>query len=191
MLSGCALRRPRRRRRTRDDHAARGRWDGTALVDVKDIFSRFRLGMPRGSCPVRTACCMTVGSGDPQPPLPQPALTARAGSQQSRRQGVAVEGRRHGAGGQSIVSRAGYGARFTRWVIATLGLTVHPVTGDIWESERPNGGDEVTILKPARTSAGRWSASAVSIWARASIRRYEEGMEQPTIFWVPRSPHLA
>ena len=33
----------------------------------------------------------------------------------------------------------------------SLGLTVHPVTGDIWESENgPNGGDEVNMLKPGK-----------------------------------------
>src|SRR5690606_15583601 len=36
------------------------------------------------------------------------------------------------------------------------GLTVHPETGEIWAHEHgPRGGDEVNILKPAPTTAGR------------------------------------
>ncbi len=43
----------------------------------------------------------------------------------------------------------------------SLALIVHPVTGEIWENENagPDGGDEINVLKPARTTAGRSSAS--------------------------------
>src|SRR6185436_14963628 len=48
---------------------ARGRWDGTALVDVKDIFS----AVPSGNASRIVfgkdgMLYMTVGVGDPQPP---------------------------------------------------------------------------------------------------------------------------
>jgi glucose/arabinose dehydrogenase len=61
------------------------------------------------------------------------------------------------------------------------------VTGDIWESENgPNGGDEVNILKPGKNYG--WpivSFGRFYLGPRVNAKMYEEGMEQPTIFWVP------
>ena len=38
----------------------------------------------------------------------------------------------------------------------SLGLAIHPGTGEVWQNENgPNGGDEINIIKPAATTAGR------------------------------------
>jgi glucose/arabinose dehydrogenase len=68
-----------------------------------------------------------------------------------------------------------------------LGLMLHPVTGDIWEDEDgPNGGDEVNILRAGKNygwpivSDGRFYAGP-----RVTEKPWQEGIELPTVFWVP------
>jgi glucose/arabinose dehydrogenase len=68
------------------------------------------------------------------------------------------------------------------------GLAIHPVTGDIWESEHgPRGGDEINRLQPGSNygwpiiSYGiEYSGQAVG----AGIQQ-QEGMEQPVYYWDP------
>jgi len=68
-----------------------------------------------------------------------------------------------------------------------LGLTVHPVTGEIWENENgPLGGDEVNILKPGANygwpllSYGRQYSGA-----KVSNQTTREGFVDPELIWVP------
>jgi glucose/arabinose dehydrogenase len=68
-----------------------------------------------------------------------------------------------------------------------LGLTVHPVSGAVLDAEHgPNGGDEVNTILPGRNYG----------WPKVSFgRNYDgprisespvgEGVEQPTILWLP------
>jgi glucose/arabinose dehydrogenase len=68
-----------------------------------------------------------------------------------------------------------------------IGLTIHPTTGAVWESENgPYGGDEVNILKPGANygwplvSYGRdYSGAPVS------DKRTLPNVEDPVLFWVP------
>jgi aldose sugar dehydrogenase len=67
------------------------------------------------------------------------------------------------------------------------GLTIHPETGQIWESEHgPMGGDEVNILQPGLNygwpvvSFGRKYDGGI-----ISLQPWHEGMEPPAFFWVP------
>jgi len=68
-----------------------------------------------------------------------------------------------------------------------IGLTVHPTSGAIWESENgPYGGDEVNIVKPGANygwplvSYGRdYSGAPVS------DKRTLPDVEDPVLFWVP------
>ncbi len=68
-----------------------------------------------------------------------------------------------------------------------IGLTIHPTTGAVWQNENgPYGGDEVNILKPGANygwplvSYGRdYSGAPVS------DKRTLEGVEDPVLFWVP------
>jgi glucose/arabinose dehydrogenase len=68
-----------------------------------------------------------------------------------------------------------------------VGLTVHPDTGEIWESENgPQGGDEINIIKKGANygwplvSYGREYAGP-----RVSEGTFKEGMESPWIVWIP------
>jgi glucose/arabinose dehydrogenase len=67
------------------------------------------------------------------------------------------------------------------------GLTVHPETGELWETEHgPRGGDEINVLRaganygwPVITYGINYNGSAITdIQAK-------EGMEQPLNYWVP------
>lgn len=69
----------------------------------------------------------------------------------------------------------------------TLGLIVHPATGEIWQHENgPHGGDEINIILPGRdygwpqVSFGRHYTGP-----RVSENPAPEGIEQPLVFWVP------
>jgi glucose/arabinose dehydrogenase len=68
-----------------------------------------------------------------------------------------------------------------------LGLTVHPVTGAIWENENgPLGGDEVNILEPGANYG--WPLVTFGRQyngARVSNQTSREGFVDPELIWVP------
>jgi glucose/arabinose dehydrogenase len=70
---------------------------------------------------------------------------------------------------------------------SSLGLAVHPTTGELWQSENgPNGGDELNIIHAGknygwplvsygRTYPGAWQAKLPT----------HEGFEPPVVYWTP------
>ena len=70
----------------------------------------------------------------------------------------------------------------------SLGLALHPVTGEIWQSENgPNGGDELNVIRAGknygwplvslgRTYPGPWQAKTAPT---------HEGYEPPAVYWTP------
>jgi aldose sugar dehydrogenase len=87
-----------------------------------------------------------------------------------------------------FVGREGYRPEiYTLGHRNTLGLIAHPVTGQIWQHENgPNGGDEINILLPGRD----YGWPQVSFGRDYSGRRISEhptraGIEPPLVFWVP------
>jgi glucose/arabinose dehydrogenase len=70
---------------------------------------------------------------------------------------------------------------------SSLGLAVHPVTGEIWQSENgPNGGDELNIIKAGknygwpivsygRDYPGQWHNNPPT----------HDGYEAPVVYWTP------
>ncbi|HPR32129.1 MAG TPA: PQQ-dependent sugar dehydrogenase [Prolixibacteraceae bacterium] len=67
------------------------------------------------------------------------------------------------------------------------GIAVHPVTGDLWESEHgPKGGDELNRIKPGRNYG--WPVISYGInydGTRFTDLTEKEGMEQPVAYWDP------
>lgn len=70
------------------------------------------------------------------------------------------------------------------------GMTVHPETGAIWQSEHgPEGGDELNVIRPGAnygwpviTHGSEYSGGPVG-----EGRTSAPGMEQPVTYWVPTS----
>jgi glucose/arabinose dehydrogenase len=162
--------------------AARGRFDGSAISDLKDIFS---CG-PGVAGPSRLAwgrdgkLYMTTPSGgngsSSQDPNSCSGKVLRLNDD-----GTAP-------GDNPFVGRAGHRPEvYTLGHRNSLGLAVHPVTGEMWQHEMgPNGGDEINILKPGanygwpivslgRTYAGPWQSPVFS----------KEGFESPVVYWMP------
>ncbi|HUK35505.1 MAG TPA: PQQ-dependent sugar dehydrogenase [Vicinamibacterales bacterium] len=161
---------------------ARGRWTGTALADVKDIFvagpgagGASRLAFARdGSLFMTTGGGGGNGAQDPN---------SDAGKVLRLRDDGSVPP------DNPFVGRAGYKPEvYTLGHRNSIGLAMHPGTGEMWQNENgPNGGDEVNILKPGRNygwplvSFGRTYPGP---WQNGKMPTHE-GFEPPVVFWVP------
>jgi glucose/arabinose dehydrogenase len=198
--------------RTKTVALARGRWDGTALVDTRDIFvadnwSDDSISQTSGSRIVfGRDGLLYLGMGAPVAP-------ASSGVYANSRGGRAQDPGSHGGKvvrlrddgsvpeDNPFVGRPGYRPElYTLGHRQPLGLTVHPETGEIWEHENgPADGDEINILKPGanygwpvvgmgRDYSGDFigGPDAIGPAGRADASHaYLAGMEQPFLFWAP------
>lgn len=162
---------------------ARGRWDGSGLSGVQDIFTAIQSGNASRIVFGKDGMIyMSVGVGD----LPG---GARA-QDPNDLAGKVLRLREDGTvpPDNPFVGRAGYRPEiYTLGHRNPLGLAVHPDTGAIWQSENgPNGGDEINVLQAGKNygwpvvSFGRFYPGP-----RVSDKPWQEGMEPPTVFWVP------
>jgi aldose sugar dehydrogenase len=162
---------------------ARGRWEGTALADVRDIFSAIPSGNASRIVFGKDGMIyMTVGVGDPPGAPRAQDPNDLAGKVLRLRDDGSVPPDNPFAG------RAGYRPEiFTLGHRNALGLAVEPQTGAIWECEDgPNGGDEINILQPGKNYG--WpvvSYGRFYLGPRVTEKPWQEGMEQPIVFWVP------
>ncbi len=89
-----------------------------------------------------------------------------------------------------FVGKEGYRPEiYTMGHRSSLGLTVHPTTGDVWLSEMgPNGGDEINVIKPGRNygwplvSLGRTYPGP---WQAKVNEPTHAGYEPPVVYWTP------
>jgi aldose sugar dehydrogenase len=157
---------------------ARGRWDGNGLVDTKDVF----VG--------------TEGNGVARIAFGRDGMlyvtTAGNGAQDGNTQGGKVLRLKDDGTvppDNPFVGKAGYKPEvYTLGHRSSLGLAVHPGTGQMWQHENgPNGGDEINILKPGanygwplvsygRTYQGAWQGKSGA---------GHEGFEAPIVLWIP------
>ncbi len=156
---------------------ARGRWDGKAIVGMQDIFVTDEAGTSRiAFARDGTLFLTTTGEGSQAP-----------GSQGGKILRIADDGSI--PGDNPFVGKSGYRPEvYTLGHRSTLGLAVHPGTGEMWQNENgPNGGDEINILRPGRnygwpvvsygrTYPGPWQSGG---------RPGHEGFEPPVVIWVP------
>jgi glucose/arabinose dehydrogenase len=155
---------------------ARGRWNGQALTDVRDIFVSDQSGTSRIAFGHDGTLFMTTTGNDPQDPNTTGGKVLRFkddGSIPGDNPFVGVAGKRPEV--------------YALGIRSSLGLALHPGTGEMWENENgPNGGDEINILKPGRnygwpivsygrTYQGPWQ----------SERPGHAGFEPPVVIWVP------
>jgi glucose/arabinose dehydrogenase len=162
---------------------ARGRWDGAALADVKDLFSAIPSGNASRIVFGKDGMVyMTVGVGDPPGAARAQDPNDLAGKVLRLRDDGTIPP------DNPFVGRAGHRPEiFTLGHRNALGLAVHPVTGEVWENEDgPNGGDEVNILQPGKNYG--WpvvSYGRFYLGPRVTEKPWQEGMEPPIVFWVP------
>jgi glucose/arabinose dehydrogenase len=161
---------------------ARGRFDGSAISDLTDIFSGgtgvggpSRLAWGRDGKLYVTTPSGGTGSGSQDP-------NTYSGKVLRLNEDGTVPS------DNPFVGRAGHKAEvYTLGHRNSLGLAVHPATGEMWLNEMgPNGGDEINILKPGanygwpivslgRTYSGPWQSPTFS----------KEGFESPVVYWMP------
>ena len=200
-------------RRTSTLAVARGRWNGTALTDVRDIFVAD--DWKDESIPATTGSRMVFGhDGMLYVTVGGANAPASTGPYARSQGGVAQDPARHGGkvlrlrddgtapDDNPFVGRPGYKPEiYTMGHRNTLGLAVHPQTGELWEHENgPADGDEINILKPGanygwplvgmgRDYMGDFIGGPGSIGEpvgrKDAYKMYMEGMEQPFIFWTP------
>jgi len=166
----------------------RGRWDGTKIVDGKDIFlsddvdalySRMAFGAD-GKLYV-TIGCPGVGTDDSIGRAQDPADFAGKTLRLNDDGTVPTD--------NPFIGRKGYNPElFTIGHRVNLGLTLNPWTKEFWVSEHgPNGGDEVNILRPAQNygwpvvSDGRYYAGP-KVSGEMPVH---DGMTRPHISYVP------
>lgn len=155
---------------------ARGRWDGHALADVKDIFVLPEASTSRIAFGRDGKLYMSTTGRDPQDPNTLGGKVLRLNDDGSVPQD------------NPFVGQPGHRPEvYTLGHRSALGLAVNPYTGEMWESENgPNGGDEINILKPGRnygwplvsygrTYPGPWQVSPPG----------HAGYEAPVVIWIP------
>ena len=178
---------------------SRGRFDGTMLHDVKEIFvaeawetsgntaGRVFFG-PGGMLYVTVGdrdrlCCLNNGKEDNSLRMKAQALDNHVGKTlRLTDEGTAPPD-------NPFVGRAGAKPEiFTYGHRNGYGLTVHPETGEVWQAEiGPLGGDEINILLPGHNygwpvvSMGRnYTGTLVS-----DEPFFRKGMDNARMFWVP------
>jgi glucose/arabinose dehydrogenase len=162
---------------------ARGRWDGSALAEVKDVFSSVATNNASRILFGKDGMIyMTVGVGDPPNAVQAQDPNSLSGKVLRLRDDGTVPP------DNPFVGRTGYRPEiFTMGHRNALGLAMNPVTGEIWECEDgPNGGDEINVLQVGKNYG--WpvvSFGRFYLGPRVSERPWQEGMEPPLVFWVP------
>src|SRR5438067_4291432 len=155
---------------------ARGRLDGNTLSEVRDIFVLDEAGTSRIAFGRDGTLFMTTTGKDPQDPNTLGGKVLRLRDDGSVPPDNPFGGK---TGHRPEVYTLGHRS--------SLGLAMHPGTGEIWENENgPNGGDEINILRPGRnygwpvvsygrTYQGPWQAEIAT----------HQGFEPPVVFWMP------
>jgi glucose/arabinose dehydrogenase len=165
---------------------ARGKWDGKTINDIKDVFVADAWKENQGSDASRIffAADGTLYMSSSH------RRDAEAPQSRNSHIGKILHLNDDGtpAKGNPFIGQAGAKPEiFTMGHRTVLGLTAHPVTGVIWETENgPQGGDEVNILK-----AGRNYGWPIVTYGRdydgkkVGPTPWRDDMEAPELFWVP------
>jgi glucose/arabinose dehydrogenase len=164
---------------------ARGRFENGALVDVKDLLVTD--AGPPGSSAVNSRIVfgrdgmLYMSTGGNINMMAQDPGSLRGKILRLRDDGSVPDD-------NPFVGRAGHRPEiFTLGHRNTLGLIVHPQSGDIWNNENgPNGGDEINVIVRGRNygwpivSFGRDYPGP-----RISEHPTREGFESPLVTWIP------
>lgn len=164
---------------------ARGRFEGGALSEVRDVFvadAELNGGASRLAFAPDGSLYMSVGGafGGARPLAQDPASHV----------GKVLRLRDDGSAPDDnpFAGREGHAPEvFSLGHRNPMGVTIHPETGEVWASEHaPMGGDEVNRILPGRNYG--WpevSYSREYTGLRVSERPWQEDLEQPEIVWIP------
>jgi aldose sugar dehydrogenase len=155
---------------------ARGKWDGHEIKDMRDIFVTDVAGTSRIAFGRDGSLFMSMTGNDPQD-----ANTLGGKVLRLRDDGTVPPD-------NPFVGQAGKRPEvYTLGHRGTLGLAMHPGTGEMWPNENgPNGGDEINILKPGRNYG--WP---IVSYGRDYPGPYHNevpghaGFEAPVVYWMP------
>jgi glucose/arabinose dehydrogenase len=174
---------------------ARGTWDGSKIVGIKDIFTAVPGGNASRILFGRDGSIfMSVGSGDPTPDQYRqndPALMMKMPAQDPMNlAGKTLRLKDDGTVPRDnpFVGKSGYRPEiYTIGHRNILGLTMNPENGAIWSVENgPNGGDEVNELLPGHNYG--WPVvnnGRFYLGPRVSVNPFRENMDPPVAYWVP------
>jgi glucose/arabinose dehydrogenase len=165
---------------------ARGRWNGAALTDVKDLFVAEPYWDGNGGAGSRLAfgvdglLYMTTGAS---------VANMKDAQEPGHHKGKVLRLRDDGTvpSDNPFVGKPGYKPEiYSLGHRNQLGLAIQPETGAVWSNENgPNGGDEINVILPGRNygwplvSLGRDYAGP---WQGTFAM---EGMEPPIVYWTP------
>ena len=165
---------------------ARGRFDGRAMSEVRDLFVADADGPgTAGSRLVFAAngdLYMTVGGAfNRVRELAQDPSSHIGKVLRLKDDGTAAAGNPFAGQTDSSAEVFSLGHR------NQLGIAVHPETGEIWASENaPLGGDEVNIISGGENYG--WPTVSYSreyYGPRIADRPWQEGLVQPELVWIP------
>jgi glucose/arabinose dehydrogenase len=179
----------------------RARWDGGhALSEVKDIFvsdawcatpSAARIAFSRDGRTLFMAIGVPIRLNRPN--TAQPEDSQNPGSHAGKVLRLNDDGTV--PADNPFVGKAGYKPEvYALGIRNSLGLFVHPQTGELWEHENgPMGGDEINIIKAGRNygwpvvSYGRAYSGDLTGDTSGPLTpdHNAPGMEPPFLFWVP------
>ncbi|MBN1238368.1 MAG: PQQ-dependent sugar dehydrogenase [Gammaproteobacteria bacterium] len=157
-----------------------GTWDGEALQDFTDVFVLDE--GTGGATPIIFGqdgkLYVATSGGDAQDPSSHGGKVLRLNDDGSVPQD------------NPFVGKDGYKPEiYTLGHRSSLGLAVHPTSGDIWQSENgPNGGDELNVIRAGRNygwpivSLGRTYPGP---WQNEKNIPTHDGYEAPVVYWTP------
>jgi glucose/arabinose dehydrogenase len=166
---------------------ARGRLDGNALKDVKDIFVAEPWWDGAGGSASRIVfgrdgmLYMTTGSGG--------GANFGQGQEKNIHKGKILRLKDDGTvpPDNPFVKQPEFKPEIYSWGHRnSLALIVHPVTGELWNSENgPNGGDEINIVKAGKNYGWPTVSMGRSYEGPWQGKFEKDGMEGPLVYWMP------
>jgi aldose sugar dehydrogenase len=160
----------------------RGKWDGNAITGMKDIFVSDVAATSRIAFGRDGTLYMSMTGNDPQDPnFPQNPNSLGGKVLRLNDDGTIPRD-------NPFVGQPGHRPEvYTLGHRGTLGLALHPATGEMWQNEDgPNGGDEINILKPG----GNYGWPIVSLGRDYPGPLHNgafghAGFEAPVVYWMP------
>jgi len=164
---------------------ARGRLEGNALVDFKDIFvaDAWRPANQHFGAKIAFGrdgmLYMSVGERNERTRAQDP--THHAGKILRLRDDGTVPP------DNPFVGRQGFRPEIYSWGHRNpQGLAFHPETGELWETEHgPQGGDELNLIKPGLNYGWPVVTHGREYTGEYISQPYRDGIEAPVTVWVP------